>query len=74
MYYMYVCIYTSLSLSIYIYIYTPSRRGVTRSRAYNAGVCEISTDPTRRQCRTHPLPPNVNVHGHGQHECNRSVK
>ena len=38
------------------------------------GVCEINTHPTRRQCRTPPMPPNVNVHGHAQGECNWSVK
>ena len=30
--------------------------------------------PTCGQCRTPPFPPNVNVHGHVQGECNRSVK
>ena len=37
-------------------------------------VCEINTHPACGQCRTPPIPPNVNVHPHAQRECNRSVK
>ena len=37
-------------------------------------VCEINTHPTCSQCWTPPLPPNVNIHGHVQSECNRTVK
>ena len=40
----------------------------------DTGVCEINTHPSRRQCRTPPVHPNVNVHGPGPGECNRSVK
>ena len=40
----------------------------------DTGVCEINTHPTCGQCRTPPIPPNDNVHGHEQSECNWSVK
>ena len=36
-----------------------------RVRLLQLFICEINTHPTRRQCRTHPLPSDV---------CNRSVK
>ena len=41
---------------------------------YHTGVCEINTRHTCGQCRIPAIPPNVNVHGHEQGECNRSVK
>ena len=40
----------------------------------DTGVCEINTHPTCGQCRTPPITPDVNVHGHGKSECNRPVK
>ena len=47
---------------------------VGRMSILHTGVCEINTHPTCGQCRTPPIPPNVNVHGHARGECNRSVK
>ena len=46
---------------------------ILESFKVHTGVCEINTHPTFGQCRTPPIPPNVNVHGHAQGECNRSV-
>ena len=40
----------------------------------STGVREMNTHPACVQCRTPPIPPNVNVHRHAQGECNRSVK
>ena len=45
-----------------------------RTKCYRCLWNEHSWHPTRRPCRTPPIPPNVNVHGYGQCECNRSVK
>ena len=50
------------------------RRGGRESAVRETGVREINTRPTCGYWRTPPIPPDVNVHGHAQGECNRSVK
>ena len=75
--YIYICILIGPLRCIFIsslyplYIILVGREQFGRGLA---GVCETSTRPTCGQCRTHPLPHDFIVHGHGQSECNRPVK